>query len=485
MTEFEKRLSECLEALSEGRWDIDECLRRYPKHAAGLRPHLLAASSVIRAYDASPREEFSAAARERFLIASGQRLAEAYDTEPEPSFFAAARVRFLMAAHRVKRAERPRAPRIVTFAERHFRSLATAAAVLVLFLSFSAYTVASANSALPGDWQYPVKLQTERVRLALAFGDDAKRGVRLSIAEERAREIEALARQRRPISASVINRLVEQTKPLINDAGNDWDTDDLARLQTVAEREKAALQQAQPQVDPAAQSELTAAVQVTLQGVTVSDQLLATRDDRPPAVVTPNVPVSALDATATPTPTAIVGSDATPGTSATPSDSSTPGTTPTAIPTGEIIVNPSPETVRDEINWIRIVAGNISTLVPSSADGWVIQGINGEQGVASPSPTLVKLSNTNGTALMTLNTRNGDMYWFIAHGTKFDEVQMRIQQPDGQVLIADTDYLHAVYGADADVPIFVLANLTVKPAAEAPPEATPSSVGTDSATPAP
>jgi hypothetical protein len=250
----------------------------------------------------------------------------------------------------------------------------------------------------------------------------------------------------------------------------------------VSEREKAALQQAQPQVDPAAQSQLTEAVQVTLQGVTVSDQLLATRNDRPPAVVTPNVPVSALDATPTPTPDA--GSDATPGTSATPSSSATSGTTPTAVPTGEIIVNPSPETVRGEINWIRIVAGNVSTLVPSSADGWYIQGINGDQGVSSPSPTLVKLSNANGTALITLNTRNGDMYWFIAHGSKFDEVQMRIQQPDGQVLIADTDYLHAVYGADADVPIFVLANLTVKPA-EATPEVTPSAVGADSPTPSP
>ncbi len=483
MTEFETRLSECLEALREGRWDIDECLRRCPEHAASLRPHLLAAASVIRAYDASPREAFSAAARERFLIASGQRLSEAYDVEPEPSFFAAARVRFLMAAHRMKRAQAPHGPRVVTFVERHFRAVASAAAVLVLVLSFSTYTIASANSALPGDWQYPVKLQTERVRLALAFGDDAKRGVRLDIADERAREIEALTRQRRKISASVIDRLVNQTKPLINDAGGDWNTDDLARLQRVTEHERAALQQAQPQVDPSAQSQLSAAVQVTLQGVTVSDQLLSTRDDRPPAVVTPDLPVSALGETPTPEPTSTADTDATPGTSPTASSSSTPGAPRTAVPTGEVAVNPSPEIVRGAINWIRIVSGNVSTLVPSAADGWFIQGINGEQGVSSPSPTLVKLSNANGTALITLNTRNGNMYWFIAHGNKFDEVQMRIQQPDGEVLVVDSGYLHAVYGTEADVPLFVLANLTVEAASTPTPGAVPSGTPTGTATP--
>ena len=29
MNEFEQRLQECLEALTQGRWDLDECLRRW------------------------------------------------------------------------------------------------------------------------------------------------------------------------------------------------------------------------------------------------------------------------------------------------------------------------------------------------------------------------------------------------------------------------------------------------------------------------
>jgi len=161
MTEFETRLSECLEALREGRWDIDECLRRYPEHADALRPHLLAAASVMQAFgEAAPRDEFARTARERFLIASGERLTEAFDAEPDPSFFAAARMRFLMAAQKMRIGETRKAGRLVPFFETHFRALASAAAVVVALLSFSTYTVASASSALPGDWQYPVKLQT-------------------------------------------------------------------------------------------------------------------------------------------------------------------------------------------------------------------------------------------------------------------------------------------------------------------------------------
>lgn len=477
MTEFEARLSECLEAMREGRWDVDECLRRYPQHADALRPYLLAAAAVAGAYNVEPREEFARTARERFLVASGQRLREAYDVEPAPSFFAAARVRFLMAAHKMKRSERRSAPRVTTLIERHFRALAGAAAVMVLFLSFSAYTVASANSALPGDWQYPVKLQTERVRLALAFGDGAKRHVKLDIAEERAREIERMHRRGRIIGPGVLDRLVEQTKPLVSDAGASWDTGDLARLQAVSEYEKTALQQAQPSLDAEAQDKLAAAVQVTLQGVTVSNELLLQRDDRPPAVLTPPLPLGALAATSTPTETATPTGTETGAASQTPEASTTPGASPTAgapstvTPSGDITINPTPEKVRGAVSWIRLSAGRISTLIPSPADGWFIAGIDTTDGPAA-APPLVRAQNADGTSLITLNTRTGDMYWFIARGGRFDEVQMRMQRADGQVYVADRDFLRAVYGDDAEIPLFVLENLEVtSPAATATPAA--------------
>jgi hypothetical protein len=478
MSEFEARLSECLEAVREGRWDVEECLRRYPADADALRPHLVTAAAVRDAYRVEPGEEFARRSRERFLVATGQRLREAYDVGPDLSFFAAARVRFLMTAHRMRGGERRPSPRLPAFVGRHFRAVAGAAAVLILFLSFSTYTVASANSALPGDWQYPVKLQTERVRLALTFGEDARRQVRLDIAEERAREIQTLHREGRHIGPGVINRLVEQTKPLIDGAGPDWDTKDLARLQAVAEYEKLALQQAQPSIDPAAHDAAQEAVQLSVKAVTVSNELLLRRSDRPAIVVTPGIALDALTQTATPT--ATPSATPTPAASDTPQPALTPAATPSSAPPvsqspGPIDVNPTPELVRGEVHWIRLAAANVTTLIPSPADGWSIGGI-------ASAPVLIHLSNATGTSLITLNTTNGDMYWFISRAGRFDEVQMRIRQADGQVLVVDRDFLRAVYGGDAEIPLFVLENLEVRPAA-APAPSTPQSLLTPAATP--
>jgi len=115
----------------------------------------------------------------------------------------------------------------------------------------------------------------------------------------------------------------------------------------------------------------------------------------------------------------------------------------------------------------------VTTLIPSPDDGWSMGGI-------ATAPVLLHLRNATGTSLIALNTTNGDMYWFINRGDRFDEVQMRIQQADGQVLVADRDYLRAVYGADAEIPLFVLENLQLQPPA---PARTPDGALTPVATP--
>ena len=61
----------------------------------------------------------------------------------------------------------------------------------------------------------------------------------------------------------------------------------------------------------------------------------------------------------------------------------------------------------------------LTTLIPSEADGWHITGINVANGPVS-APTLVKLSNADGTSLITLSPRTGDTYWFILTNGVFD-----------------------------------------------------------------
>ncbi len=465
MTEFERLLDECLEALREGRWSIDECIEHYPAYAAALRPRLLTAATVAHACAVQPRPEFAAAARERFLVATGQHLREALDLEPSLSFFAAARVRFLMAAHRMKRetvARRRRLPRLVF----GHRALAGSAAALLLVLSFSTYTVASASSALPGDWRYPIKLETERVRLALAFSESDRRDVRLDIAEERAREIQELARKGRIIGAGELTRLVKQTQPLASDASaGGWDASELARLQAVAEKQKQVLRQVAPQVAPAAKDQLVQAVDVSTEALRISSVELVHKDA--PLVLTPTNPLKPTpQPQATPTPAA-----ATPSSSA--SAPLTPGASPTAVsaaasPTGVATAPPSqislsrtPVDAGLGVTWMRLRVGSLTALIPSEKDGWHIAGVNVADG-PQPAPVLVHLSNADGTSLITLNPRNGDMYWYLAHDGRFDEIQMRITQ-GGQTLVIDPDVLHAAYGSQADIPLFVLASITLEP----------------------
>lgn len=460
MTEFESRLHECLEALSEGRWGLDECLRRNPEHAAALRPMLVAATMTARAYDVQPRAEFASAARERFLVATGQRLQEAMDVEPSPAFFAAARMRFLLAAQRMKlggTAPR-RAPRRLPMFGSPMRALAGSMAALVLMLGVSTYTVASASAALPGDWQYPIKLQTERVRVALAMSDDAKLNVKLDIAEERVSEIEQLTKRGKIIGPGVLDRLAEQTQPLIDDAREGgWRPDEAARLQKVSEKQQEVL--AAGQIAPGAQANLAVVADVSKSAQEVSKRILFFADpERPPAVLTPSVPLAA-----TPAPTSTPA--ASPSVAST-TEHSTPGAAATAPPAGAtpssgaasegIVISTTPAETRNNVRLYTVTAGLLTFLAPGSADGWKLVVDAPSRGV----PPLIRFSNADDSSQIVISTVTGDMYWYISQNGRFDEVQMRIKKADG-VYVADRGVLRTAYGSASDIPWYVMQSIAL------------------------
>lgn len=496
MNEFQAVLAECLDALREGRADVASCLRAHPEHAAELRLHLLAASALMQtfgaaepsetfqqaarerflvasgetlqqAFDIAPSEEFREAARERFLVASGARISEAYDIEPSPSFFAATRVKFLMAAHRMRLGKQP--AESLRFLRVPVRALAGAGAAAVLFLSFSTYTVASAADAVPGDWNYGVKLQTERVRLAMAFTEDAEQDLRLDIANERVREIEKLSKRGKIIGPGVLDRLAEQTEPLVEAANNGkLDESELARVSDIGLKQKAVLAKAEGQIAPGAEEQLA-------QARTVAENAVAEAVARipGPTVIPPSIAFQTPEPDATSTPEA----SATPDAAATPDSNPTPPPTPTSTPARGPVVDATPVDVRDGVTWVRLAVGYFSTLIPSEKDGWRIVGISAADG-SGPTPSLVRLSNADGTSLITLNPRNGDMYWFVAASNgAFDEVQMRATR-DGQIYIVDAEVLRRLYGAPADLALFVMTNIEVTP----PPPPVPTATATATAT---
>lgn len=473
MSEFAARLHECLEALIEGRWDLDECLRMYPEHAAELRPMLLAAIATSQSFAAEPRPEFASAARERFLVATGQRLRETMDVEPSPTFFAAARVRFLMRAQKMNLGEKAKAPWRVPVFGSPFRALATGMAAIVVLLGFSTYTVASASAAIPGDWQYPVKLQTERVRLALAFSDGSERNIKLDIAEERVNEIEEMSNRGKIIGPGVLDRLVEQTQPLVNDvkSGN-WDASDAARLQEIARKQRRVLKDAsaQAQVAPEAAPQLQAAEAVSKDGVAAATSVLFNDPQRRPMVVTPVVEVKP---TQTEAPIIIALPTATPTAASTP-DGQPSATVTAAVPTAvtipsdgeDITINPKAAAERGGVKYYELRSGRLNMLVPGAESGWYLDSTEDKI-----SPTLLRYARVDGSAFIVMSKLTGDLYWFVQHNGTFDEVQMRVTK-NGVVLIADRDVVSAAYGDLADVPLFVLDSIVLLPEATPAPEPT-------------
>ena len=61
--ELELILDSCLSQIEEGEASIDECLARYPEHAAQLHPLLKAATKLARARDVMPDPQYRMRAR--------------------------------------------------------------------------------------------------------------------------------------------------------------------------------------------------------------------------------------------------------------------------------------------------------------------------------------------------------------------------------------------------------------------------------------
>jgi hypothetical protein len=138
----------------------------------------------------------------------------------------------------------------------------------------------------------------------------------------------------------------------------------------------------------------------------------------------------------------------------------------------EIVINPTPFASRNSVKLYTVTAGNVKLLIPGAANGWHL--------VSTPDDgsSLLRLSNVDGTSLIAINVRNGDMYWSInTSGVGFDEVQMRLTK-DGAVTVIDRDVLRAAYGDAANVPVYVLESIEVTPEATPVPTDTPAATAT-------
>ena len=194
----EKIFQECLAAIQEKGDDPEEVLARYPEYASELRPRLATAVWLQgQGQDLAVSPGFLAASRRRLI----NRIA--LDTP-------AAILWPRLGLHRS-------APR-----QRRLRYALNLAALLVLALSvFSLVhrTVSWAQTALPGDGVYLVKLLVEDMQLALTFDPVDQAKLRIDFAQERSNEIQELILEDRyeqiPISAVDFLSQVYQANQLL------------------------------------------------------------------------------------------------------------------------------------------------------------------------------------------------------------------------------------------------------------------------------
>lgn len=146
---LESVFNDCLELLLSGSGTVEQCLERYPGFASELEPLLKTALSVNQAVQVEPAPEFRARARYQLQLK--------------------------MAENKLRR-------RIPAWSLQPRWAIGLVAAMAVFVLGTG--TVFAADSSLPGNPLYPIKLATEDVRIKLA-GSEIKKAKLLAVCADR------------------------------------------------------------------------------------------------------------------------------------------------------------------------------------------------------------------------------------------------------------------------------------------------------------
>jgi Domain of unknown function (DUF5667) len=466
--QFEERLNECLEALSSGQRTLEECLSMYPEDASRLEPMLRAAMMLKETFAAQPRPQFAASARERFMRMTPPRLEESLSFEPRESFVMAARRRFLAAAQRMVEERKPARWRPA------FRVAQFASATAVVFvMGFGGFAVTTSASALPGDWQYPVKRGIEDIRYTLTFDDGGKKQLDIEFTRERLSEVQKLADEGRPISEGTLKDLTSQTNSLVTRLDNsDLNVNEAKKVEELAKQQQDVLTNlVAPLVDPKASDELVEAKKVSTEAF-IKATLVVTGED---LKATPEPTVASIaEATATETATPVpTDSEPLPAETAEPE-------TPTPVPTevtpipGAVVVVPVEDEDAAGITWSLVVMDRFSVEVPAESSGWRFMGLTVGPDETVEAPFMLRVVNADASAIIIVNPRNGDTYWeqYLDDGL-FHEFRVRIS--DGEtVWQASVDELNSFYAANAAIVQHMLDTVKIEP----PPTPTPEPTGT-------
>ncbi|MCJ7825512.1 MAG: DUF5667 domain-containing protein [Anaerolineales bacterium] len=130
------------------------------------------------------------------------------------------------------------------------RTLARSLLIVALALGGTGATAFAAQSSMPDDALYPVKLLTEDIRLSLTNDPAATFNYLLNLAEERSREVTGLANQGLPVPNEVTFRLQEHLQQALKQAGQMDEPamiQAMQQIQTMAQFQLQVMEQTQAQ----------------------------------------------------------------------------------------------------------------------------------------------------------------------------------------------------------------------------------------------
>lgn len=188
MNRKEEILSRCIDEVLSGRSTVEDCLLRHPELRNELRP-LLEIAFSIQPPKVAPSPEFRSRLRRRLLDVMAP--AEAYPGRKEVThgwFISLLSVRMV-------------------------------AVSLLAFVVLSTGTVSvyAAQSSLPGDMLYPVKIGVEKLQVAVTVNPESRAYLHLKLAERRVDEAATQVSLNRTPDASALASLSTQTNAAIRE----------------------------------------------------------------------------------------------------------------------------------------------------------------------------------------------------------------------------------------------------------------------------
>lgn len=236
---IEDVLARCLHALEQRAVTLDQCLARFPEHAAELEPLLRAALALGEV----PHHAMSS-----------ERVASL-----EQSVLAAARQSARRARQRTSRPKRA--------VSGVWRWAVALGIVLIVIAASGSGTVAAASSALPGEPLYGIKRTVEELQLTIA-PEVRKPELLARFAEERLEEVEALAEEGN-VPPEVIEGMVMSTQTALNalEDTSGAQRDELSeKLSGLTERQQSVLSDVIADAPPQAQPGLQRALEASQHG---------------------------------------------------------------------------------------------------------------------------------------------------------------------------------------------------------------------------